>query len=185
MTYIQRFTFFLYLRISGQNSIVIKPVIGSAEFNYLIKNIVYCRWARLRLFNLVNTIIGHLSIYIIGKRQRNMYIAIYFFSISVVHILFIIILAKSSIYIYSLLTRSVSPTISSISVSPIRSPIEVIACLKSLTDILPSWSESNTFRASTRSYKVSLSLPRYCTTSSRIYTLNMPDPFLSTFYYIS
>lgn len=101
------------------------------------------------------------------------------------HILFIIILANSSININSLLTRSLSPTISSISQSPIRSPIVIIACLKSLTDIFPSWSESNTFRASTKSYNVSLSFPLAYITSSSTYTPNIPVLFLSTFVCIS
>ena len=102
-----------------------------------------------------------------------------------VHILFIIILAKSSINIYSLFTRSLSSTISPISSSLIFSPIFDIAFLKSLTDIFPSWSESNTLRASIKSCKVSLSLPRAYTTSSRIYRPNMPVLFLSTFAFIS
>ena len=39
----------------------------------------------------------------------------------------------------------------SISRSPILSPIVIIACLKSRTVILPSWSESKTFSASIKS----------------------------------
>ena len=85
----------------------------------------------------------------------------------------------------SALTNSLSPTISSISYSPIRSPIVIIACLKSAIFILPSWSESNTFNASIKSYSVSLSFPRFYTTVSRLYRLNDPALFGSTYDYIS
>ena len=85
----------------------------------------------------------------------------------------------------SLLTRSESPTISSISLSPMRSPMVIIACLKSRTDILLSWSESNTLRASTKSYRVSLSLPLSCTTYSSVARLKLPVFFGSTFPAIS
>ena len=87
--------------------------------------------------------------------------------------------------IKSLSTNSVSPTISSISYSPIFSPMDIIACLKSLTYILPSWSESNTLSASIRSYNVSLSFPLAYITSSKIVRLKLPELLGSTFYYIS
>ena len=66
-----------------------------------------------------------------------------------------------------------------------RSPIVIIACLKSRTVILPSWSESNTLSASIRSYNVSLSFPLSCTTFSRMSKVNYPEPFGSTLPYIS
>ena len=73
-----------------------------------------------------------------------------------------------------MLTSSLSPTISSISVSPILSPIVIMACLKSRTVILPSWSESKTLSASIKSLRVSLSFPRSWTVFSRIGSSKYP-----------
>ena len=96
-----------------------------------------------------------------------------------------IIFANSSIYMLSLLTSSESLTISSISCSSILSPIVYIACLKSLMVIMPSWSESKTLSASTRSCRVSLSFPLSYTAFSRAFKVKCPWLLESTYSLIA
>ena len=88
--------------------------------------------------------------------------------------LFIIILAKSSIFISLFApTKSTSYIISSISCSCIFSPIVVIAYLNSSAVILLSWSLSNTCKAAIKSSKESLSAPLSFIVFSNCYKLNL------------
>jgi hypothetical protein len=101
------------------------------------------------------------------------------------HILFIIILANSSMWMKSLFTSSESPRISSISCSSMRSPIVCMACLKSLTVILSLSPLANTLSASIKSYRVSLSLGRSWTAFSSAVSVKNPLLLGSTFCFIS